>query len=138
MSMPLIIVNIEYIIGFPFFVAVVFDENGDRIDELTLEFTSYDDAIQLIQGEMYLTHDLRFEVWTSDAEIYKRCLATPGIAVQYKHRTNTNDTERLIERDKELLTELYEIEPLPQLSKWRAKAFYHLTKLTLIIGGIRS
>ena len=136
MSTPLIIANVEYINGFPFFVAVVYDK-GDLIDELLLEFVSYDDAMQLIQGEMYLSHDLRFEVWTSDKELYKRGLATPGIVAVYKHRNDTRDTGRIIERDNGLLIELYELKPLKELSRFRLKAFYHLAKLTLRIGGIK-
>lgn len=136
MSTPLIIANIEYINGFPFFVAVVFDAEGERIDELTLEFSNYEDAVLLIQSEMYLSQEHKFEVWTSDHGLYGECQKIPGIAVQFKHRTNTGDTGRIIERDKEILTDLYDIEPLPELSKFRLKAFYYFAKLTMKIGAI--
>ena len=136
MNMPLIIANVESMGAGTFFVAIVYDDNGDRIDELIVGFTDYDDAIEFLQSQTQLSQK-RFEVWTSDRELYVACQRVPGIAAQMKHRTDTSDTGRLIERDKEILTEIYEVEPLPVLSKWRSKVFYYLTKLTLKIGGIR-
>lgn len=136
MSMPLIIANLECLGAVTFFTAVVYDDKGDRIDELIVEFTDYDDAILLLQSQTQLSQE-RFEVWTSDRELYVACQGVPGIATNIKHRTDTSDTKRIVERDKDSLTELYDVKPLPELSKWRAKAFYYLTKLTLKIGGIR-
>lgn len=136
MVMPLIIANIECLKNMTFFAAVVYDGKGDRIDELIVEFEGYGDAIQLIQSQLFLSHNHRFEVWTSNRELYVECQRVPGIATQFKHKTDTTDTAQIIERDKDILTDLYDAKPLPELSTWRARAFYYLLKLTLKTGGI--
>ncbi len=120
---PLVIANIEHIEAQPFLVALLFGEDGYLADGLTLPYEGPTAAIERI-AQLGLVHGFEtVEMWTSDTALYVEALKVPGVGAVYKHPSDTRLTREAIERDAELLRDLYDIPPLipkPRLPKWRA------------------
>jgi hypothetical protein len=117
---PLIVANVEYIEASPFLVAILYGQDGQRLDEMILPFESYELALQQIRE---LAKEYRIQIvgmWTSDKELYILSLQTPGIAGVIKHPSDTVDTRQTIEHNSELLKELYQLTPKPPLPRWKA------------------
>lgn len=120
---PLVVANFERIEGTAFIVAILYGEDGQRIDGITLPCDSSTDALAIVR---HLAKEYRIstvEMWTSDSGLYVQSLTMAGIYGVIKHPSDTEETRREIEQSAEILRELYEIKPLipkPSPPKWRA------------------
>ncbi len=135
---PLIVSNVERLEATPFLVAILYGQDGQRLDEMIFPFESYELALLIIQELAQRNGVKSFELWTSDNRLYLLSLQTPGIAGTIKHASDTIDTRRMVEYNADILRELYEIKPLipkPPLPKWRAFLVRTIRKLLKIIEG---
>ncbi|MFT9848972.1 hypothetical protein [Aneurinibacillus sp. REN35] len=120
---PLIIANVETIEASPFLVAVLYDQDGQRLDELILPFESYELSLLIIRELAERNGVESFELWTSDNRLYLLSLQTPGVAGVIKHTSDTADTGYTIGYNADILKELHDIKLLvtkPPLPRWRA------------------
>lgn len=133
----LIVANVEKVEATPFLVAILYGEDGQRLDEICLPFVSYSRSIRKIRSLGIAYRIPTIELWTSDNELYIEALKAPGIAAAIKHSSDTNDTRRVINRDYDLLFDLYDIQPIkPKLkaSKWRSFLILICRKLLKRLG----
>ncbi|MFA4137032.1 MULTISPECIES: hypothetical protein [unclassified Brevibacillus] len=119
---PLVIANIELVERQPFLVALLHGEDGYLLDEITLPYEGPDAACELIAEIMRKYRLETVECWTSELALYVAALRTVGIAVTFKHRSDTAGTREAIEHSRDILAEIYEIKPkIPKRKppKWR-------------------
>lgn len=134
----LAIVNVEYIESQPFLVVVLYGKDGYFIDNIIVPYENTKIAIKWLKA-LRNKHGIKsLNVWTSNRELYAATLEVIGIAGEIKHADSTNETKRMIDEHRELLTELHGVKPLkplPKLPKYRKWLFITLQKLTNFIGG---
>lgn len=119
---PLVIVNVEPVEGRPFLVTLLYGEDGYLLDEITLPYEGPDAACGLIAEIMRRYRLETVECWTTELELYVAALRTVGIAVTFKHRSDTDGTRQAIERSRDILAEIYELKPKipkPKTPRWR-------------------
>lgn len=131
----LIICNVEYIESTPFFAAILYDQEGQRLDELILPFESYELALLTVRELADRNGVESFELWTSDNRLYVLSLQTAGIAGVIKHASDTTDTSQMVKHNSEILKELYKLTLKPPLPKWRAFLVSILSKLIKQVEG---
>lgn len=136
----LIVANIENIEASEFLVLLVY-ENGHQVDKIVKKCTDKKEVLDTL-FDLSITHGTEvFDLWTSTPKIYEQTIRQPGFNVSIKHPSDTTVTNAVIRTDREVLRELYEIEPLeepeekPELPKWRAKLINWLMRLINIIRG---
>lgn len=120
---PLITANVERIDATPFLVAILSGEDGYMLDALIIPYESPKAAIDHIRQLAAAYRIETVEIWTSTNELFVESLAVPGVAGTIKHRSDTAATSRIIEQDREVLAELYGIQPITPKAvppKWRA------------------
>ncbi|WP_342540978.1 hypothetical protein MHI39_07285 [Heyndrickxia sp. FSL K6-6286] len=127
------VVNIEQLETKRFIVVNIYDdEMGFLIDQVIRPFESCEQVIEVLR-EVGTSH-----VWTSDRQLYGLLLQTVGIGAEIKHHDDTRETRQVIEGQRELLTELFDIPPMkpkPKLPRWRRWLYVVLTKFINKIGG---
>jgi hypothetical protein len=128
----LIIANFERIEGTQFLVAILYGDDGHMLDAMTLPCDNSAEALQIVK---YLAEKYRLatvEMWTSSSAIYVQSLMEAGVFGVIKHQSDTTQTKEHIEQDREILIELFAVEPLvpkPRPPRWRAFLVSTLTKL---------
>lgn len=133
----LVIANVERIGKNPFLIAILFGDDGQRLDEICIPFRSYPHAIVKARqlGMIYKMQTV--ELWTSDRELYIESMKHAGIAGVIKHPSDTQSTRHSIERNAEILQDLYEIQPIepkPKPPKWKAFFILSARKLLKLLG----
>ncbi len=133
----LLIANIETLEGRQFFAAILFGKDGYLLDEIAIPFSMWLQSIDMIR-EIAERHRIEtLEMWTSSKGLYVESLKHAGIAGSLKHDSDTQDTRKLIERNSEILSDLYELkpkQPKPAPPKWKAFLFRVISNLLKRMG----
>lgn len=119
---PLFVVNFEHVEASPFVVALLYDEEGELIDGMTMPGADVSTALMTVKLMTESHSILAPEIWTSDRALYMEILTRPGVLGVIKHPSDTRQTRRHIEQDAEILHDLYDIQPLNPRQKaprWR-------------------
>lgn len=126
------VANVEKLEKVSLFVVNVYnDDTGYLVDQVIKPY----DPSEMIE---ILKESGVAEVMTSTKEIAEVLLQTPGIGVQIKHPDMTIETKREVAHWKDILIELYDIQPKvpkPELPKWRRLIYNIALKITNFIGG---
>lgn len=133
----LVIANVEELDGARFTVINVYNET-ELVDTTIKPFEDYRQSADMLIDEMYVLNQTLFEVWTTDTQLYSHLVAMPGVAATVKHRSETEDTARSLEQVADIMRDIYELVPPPELPKlptWRSWLYRKLLKITNLIGG---
>lgn len=135
---PLITANFEYIEDVQFIVALLYGEDGLLLDVIARQCETPADGIKAIQylADFYLISTV--ELWTSNNALYLESLKTAGVPGIIKHPSDTIQTRRVIEQDRDLFIDLYAILPRlekPKLPRWRNVLAGAVRKLLKTIEG---
>jgi len=126
----LAIVNIERLHTKEFIVLNIYDnKSGYLKDQIIREFIDINQVIDILREVKPAL------VWTSNRDLYGILLQTIGISAEIKHPSDTSCTKRAVEQNADILKELFQIQPIKPLSKWRRWLCDVLTKLIKFIGG---
>lgn len=135
---PLIVVNIERIGATPFISAILYGTDGQQLDEIIVLFESHSNVFAKIRELTRIYNIHTVELWTSNKELYIDSLKIAGIAGALKHVGDTKDTRRIIDRDINILKDLYDIKPVipkPKAPFWRRFLYAQIQKLLKLIEG---
>jgi hypothetical protein len=133
-----VITNVETVETEQFLVVIVFGHDGYLADYCCPLYQGVQHAVEFISNSLMIHGETSALVWTSNNQLYTALLNVPGLAVEIKHRNDTNLTKRYIDNDREILIEFYGIKPsvpLPKLPKWRKRLLLWLEKITNIVRG---
>lgn len=130
-----VVVNVENLEATPFIVINLYDKY--LIDQIIGPYEGPQRVIERIK-ELMVHHQGSVLCLTSNKEIYALTLNEPGISGMMKHYSETSETAASLKDCEEVLSDLYEIEPIVPLEKlpnWRKWLFFMLLKFTNLIGG---
>lgn len=137
---PLIIANFERVEDTAFVVAQLFG-GGYLLDTVMYPCDNSAAVIELTR-KLAERHRIDvFELWTRDSSVYIASLGEVGVAASIKHPSDVVSTQRVIEENRDVLTELYGLrpqeEPAPvrELTGWRRTLVNVLKKLIKRIEG---
>lgn len=134
---PILISNIETLESQPFFVAILYGEDGYLLDEIVIQFDSWTQIIEKVRDIQTKYRLETIELWTSTKGLYIESLKHAGIAALFKHPSDTIDTRKLIENNIDTIRDFYELQPKmpkPAPPKWKAFLFRLLTTLLNRLG----
>ncbi|UMR35896.1 hypothetical protein MJ749_25280 [Paenibacillus polymyxa] len=132
---PLIITNFEPVEDTAFVVAQLFGEDGYLLDTVMYPCDDPATVIGLTCKLAERHHIDAFELWTRESSVYAASLRKVGVAASIKHPSDVVSTQRVIEENRDVLIELYELrpqeEPTPvrELAGWRRAVVNVLKKL---------
>lgn len=133
-----LITNIERLETEHFLAVLVFSDDGYLVDACAHLYKGEAHAVNYIHEVLQRHGQSATRIWTSNHALFIALLKEPGLGVELKHRDSTAETGHFIERYRDILIDLYEIEPLtplPKLPTWRRWLFNMLQKITTKIGG---
>lgn len=133
-----VITNIETVETEHFLVVIAFGPEGYLVDYCCPIYEGPAKAVEFVGNLLEAHGQSAARLWTSSTELYTALLSVPGIGAEIKHRDDTAETRRLIEKDKEILMEFHEIKPrVPKLKlpAWRKRLFLLLEKITKKVRG---
>jgi hypothetical protein len=106
---PLAVMNIEYLRTIPLLVIVLYGESGQQIDAVIVEFKDEPRLAVKKLSELAAAHEIKtLQAWTTCHSIYAQCLREVGIACEMKSESYTRETRALVDKDAEILLELYD------------------------------
>lgn len=135
---PLIIANIEQVEASKLLVIVLYGKDGYLVDQIIVPFEDYPEAIKRIKALTVAYKLSCIDVWTSNPDLYRHTLHTPGIAGVMKHSSDTSDTRQALRNIASILPDIYEIKPISRPPKWKEFLINGIRKILKGLEGERN